>query len=149
MISDNGCMNKHKAGEMMNIAETGLFGKNIILCVLYVVFIVLYAGTCWIVACCDMASQLLPDQAVVSRLIDTGMSSTDTKYPKEHLGSPLIDLYSHTHETTPMCDSATGSTLVLGHTNLNVSFSSPPASVLTCRFCLHYCLEMPATPPFC
>ena len=37
---------------------------------------------------------------------------------------------------------------ILGHTNLIVSFSSPPASVSTYRFCLHYCLETPATPLF-
>ena len=42
------------------------------------------------------------------------------------------------------------SMVLLGHTNVNVSFSSPPASVLTYRcFCLNYCLEMPSMPPFC
>ena len=37
----------------------------------------------------------------------------------------------------------------LGHTNLNISFSSPPVSVTTYRICLHYCLETPATLLFC
>ena len=38
---------------------------------------------------------------------------------------------------------------LIGHTNLNVSFSSPHASVSIYRICLHYCLETPATPLFC
>ena len=38
---------------------------------------------------------------------------------------------------------------MLGHINLIVSFSSPPASVSTYRFYLHYCLETPATPLSC
>ena len=34
---------------------------------------------------------------------------------------------------------------LLDHTILNISFSSPPASLSTYRFNVHYCLAMPAT----
>ena len=52
----------------------------------------------------------------------------------------LITIFSRVREDLL---SKTIQSLTLGHINLNVSFSSPPA---TYRFCLHYCLKMPAMP---